>query len=98
MLNFNRMFLRAKLVLGALVVLMAGCTSTDPVRVEQDFGNSVRRMVEAQTYNPAAAAHPPAEPPQGYDGAKAKRVIETYRGDVSVPQEVVAPSLIEILR
>lgn len=73
-----------------------GCSSTDPVRVEEDFGNSVRNMVNAQIYNPNAAKNPPAEPPLALDGEKADKVLEAYRGDVYKPEKAERPISIRI--
>lgn len=79
-------------------VLLAGCTGADPVRVEQDFGKSVRNMVSAQIYDPEAARDPPSDPPLEMDGQKSENVLRTYRSDVSKPQEVRRPIDIGILR
>jgi ABC-type oligopeptide transport system substrate-binding subunit len=82
-------------VLSAALLLTA-CTRSDPVRVEEDFGNSVRNMVKAQTYNPEASRHPPVDPPKRLDGTKGNRALETYRGDVARPAEVEQPIRINI--
>lgn len=64
----------------AAVLAIAGC-SGGAVRVEEDFGNSVRGMVEAQVNNPEAvlSPYPSAELPGGIDGARGDKVIEGYR-------------------
>ncbi|MEJ2114959.1 MAG: hypothetical protein P8X88_02680 [Gammaproteobacteria bacterium] len=77
-------------------IFVSGCTSTDPTRVEADYGNSVRNMVEAQIYDPDAANYPPSEPPTTLDGNYAVEVLEAYRDDVSRPEEVRRPIKIEI--
>lgn len=82
----------------AVVGLLSACTSTDAVRVEEDFGNSVRNMIQAQTYNPEAARNPPSEPPTVLDGPKGGKVLDEYRGDVSDPQQTERPIQLEILR
>jgi hypothetical protein len=82
-------------VLSAALLLTA-CTWSDPVRVEQDFGKSVRNMVKAQTYNPEASRNPPVDPPKRLDGTKGNRALETYRGDVARPAEVEQPIRINI--
>lgn len=76
-----------------LIVLAATACSTDPVRVKQDFGNSVRHMIEAQTANPEAARHPSAELPGGLDGARGEKVIEAHRNP---PQGGKASSAVQI--
>lgn len=87
----------AVLALSAAVLITA-CTYSDPVRVEQDFGKSVRNMIKAQTYNPEASRHPPVGPPEGLDGNRGNRALETYRGDVAKPEEVKQPIQINIGR
>jgi hypothetical protein len=77
-------------------LLLTACTYSDPVRVEQDFGKSVRNMVKAQTYNPEASRHPPVDPPKTLDGTRGNRALETYRGDVAKPAEVDQPIRINI--
>jgi hypothetical protein len=63
----------------ALTVL-TGCESA-PTATEQNFGSSVRNMIELQTAEPA-------EPALGMDGQKAEAVLESYRQDVAKPKEV----------
>jgi len=82
---------RNALKLIAITALLAGCAewSSRPSRVEQDFGNSVREMIQAQTYNPERALNPNPEPVKTLDGKKGQLVIEkAYRQDVARPQEV----------
>jgi type IV pilus biogenesis protein CpaD/CtpE len=70
---------------GILWVLLTGCNSTDPVRVEQDFGNSVHHMIQAQIYNPQAARNPSTIPPAALDGPMAGEALKVYRTDVAKP-------------
>ena len=77
-------------------IFVSGCSSTDPIRVEADYGNSVRNMIEAQIYDPDAAKYPPSEPPTTLDGSYAENVLEAYRDDVSRPEEVDRPISIDI--
>ncbi len=77
-------------------LLLSACTWSDPVRVEQDFGKSVRNMIEAQTYNPQASRHPPVDPPEVLDGTVGNRVLETYRGDIAKPEVVQQPIRINV--
>ncbi len=84
-------------LLPAAVLLAAGCTHSDPVRVEEDFGNSVRHMIDAQIYNPEAAEHPIIDPPRPLDGPKGEAVLDAYRADVPKPQGArQPPALINI--
>jgi type IV pilus biogenesis protein CpaD/CtpE len=75
---------------------LAGCDTTGMTRTEQDFGNSVRHMVEVQTYNPEAARNPSTEPPTEMDGARAGAVLETYRTEIGKPSEVDKPIVINV--
>lgn len=70
--------------------LLGGCAAWDsrPYRVEKDFGNSVREMVRAQTYDQSKVLHPDPEPVKVYDGKKGERVLEkAYRQDIGKPQK-----------
>lgn len=71
-----------------MAALLTGCSHWDPVAVEEDFGNSVHHMIQAQTYDPEAARNPPADPPTELDGQKASEVLKAYRKDVAKPEEV----------
>lgn len=76
-----------------LLLILAGCStnSTDPVRVEMDYGNSVRNMVDAQIYDQAAANSLQSRPVIGIDGVKAEGVIESYHADQGKTEEVREP-------
>jgi hypothetical protein len=64
-----------------------GCSTTDPDTIDRDFGNSVRRMVEAQKVYPGYTQPQTA----GMDGPRAQNVLEAYRADVAKPQKVEQP-------
>ncbi len=82
----NLKFLPAAICMPLL--LLGGCvTSTDPTKVEDDFGKSVRQMISAQTYNPGAA-RTPAPALTGLDGVHSEAVLKTYREHVGDPQDV----------
>ncbi|MGH8658589.1 MAG: hypothetical protein ACREV4_08995 [Gammaproteobacteria bacterium] len=87
----------AKFSLVALVAIcLGGCTaSTDPIQVEDDYGNSVRQMIDAQIYDPAAVHNPPTQAP-GFDAPKGHNVLDEYRKDVARPKEVDQPLDIRI--
>jgi hypothetical protein len=70
----------AKLMIPATLALLAGCEST-PTATEQDFGSSVRNMIEMQTAQPG-------EEGLGLDGQKAEAVLGIYREDVAKPKNV----------
>ena len=63
-------------------LLISACspTTTDPVRVEQDFGQSVNNMIEAQKFDPDAAERNGSKAVVGMDGQKAQDVMKTYQG------------------
>jgi len=64
-----------------LAAILAGCVSTEPARVEADFGNSVNQMVQAQTHNPEAAARTESIPVKEMDGEMAMRTLDEMRKD-----------------
>jgi hypothetical protein len=66
-----------------LVAILAGCVSTEPVRVEADYGKSVKQMVQAQTYNPEAAARTESIPIKEMDGVMAVDTLNAMRKDVT---------------
>lgn len=85
---------------GVAALLAAGCatTDTDAVRVEDDFGSSVRQMVNAQVYDPQAAKTSGTEPPLGLDGVQGEAVLDTYRAHIGNPKEVSKQIRIDVSR
>ena len=71
---------------------ICGC-ATDTPRVDAQLGKSVAHMIESQTYNPNAAANPPALAPETGDGQRLKNAIDAHRKDVSKGTEEVAKSI-----
>lgn len=67
-----------------LVAALAGC-STDYPRVDAALGKSQAQMIQAQTYDPQAAAHPPALAPAQADGQRLANVLAGHRKDI--PQQ-----------
>lgn len=65
------------------IACLAGCAHLDPTRVQADFGGSRQAMLAGQYFDPQAAANPNPAPPLGMDGAKATKILEEYRKDVS---------------
>lgn len=79
----------------ALVVatlLVAGCADTP--QIDADYGNSVRQMVQAQTYDPAASANPPELAPETTDAARLKNALDVYREDVAKGTTEVKQSVV----
>ena len=58
--------------------LAASC-AMGPTHVEEDFGRSVRQMVDAQISDPAAAADPSPHAPDRLDGVGAEEALSGYR-------------------
>jgi len=79
------------LVIAALAV--SGCANTS----DEDYGQSVRQMVQAQTFDPAAASNPPELAPEITDGARLQNAMDVYRKDVAKgATEVKQPVVFEI--
>jgi len=53
--------------------------------VDAAFGKSQAQMIQAQTLDPQAAAHPPARAPALADGQRLENVLTEHRKDV--PQQ-----------
>lgn len=67
-------------LLAAAILIVSGC-ETQPSRVEQNFGSSVRNAIALQTSDPNSGAY-------GLDGVKAGNSLNEYRGDVAKPEKV----------
>jgi hypothetical protein len=72
-----------------LAAMLAGCVSTEPERVEADFGNSVNQMIQAQTHNPEAAARTESIPVKEMDGEMAISTLEALRKDTAREKGVI---------
>lgn len=79
-------------VLSAATVLLSGCADT-PV-ADADYGSSVQQMVQAQTYDPAAASNPPELAPETSDGERLKNALKVYREDVAKGSTEVKQSVV----
>jgi hypothetical protein len=62
-------------VAGSVLLLAAGCATVP----EEEFGSSVRHMIQVQTYNPDAMGAAPTDAGQGLDGEKAGSAVKAYR-------------------
>ena len=69
-----------------LSTAITGC-STEPKRVEADYGNSVTQTVQAATYNPEAAASTESIPVLGLDGKRAMRSLDAMQTDTERPKD-----------
>ena len=69
-------------------LITAGGCATPESAVEADFGNSVREMIRAQTYDPSTLDRPSQVPVTGIDGEHAGFVLDTYRTSLGKPEAV----------
>ncbi|MEJ2402981.1 MAG: hypothetical protein P8171_01630 [Candidatus Thiodiazotropha sp.] len=76
--NHNRHYRTVALLAG--IALLTGCESS-PTALEQNFGSSVRDMIELQTAQPGYQGF-------GMAGRKGEAVLENYRKDVAEPKAV----------
>jgi type IV pilus biogenesis protein CpaD/CtpE len=72
----------------ALATLLAGACANEPTLTERNFGDSVREMINAQTYDPSTLSAPSTEPVEGSDGRRSENVLEVYRTDIAKPEVV----------
>lgn len=61
------------------LVFFTSCTWSDPVKVEDDFGNSVRHMIEQQTQTSPQVPKTMESNPPGLDGNSAINSLNQYR-------------------
>jgi type IV pilus biogenesis protein CpaD/CtpE len=72
-----------------IAALVAGCANTPkPTAVESNFGNSVRNMIEAQTYDPSTLSTPSTDVIESSDGQRLEAVLDAYRSDVAKPESI----------
>ncbi len=79
----SNLFLNATL-LSAAVLFVTGCESYE---VEEQFGEAVRHVVQAQKANPETSANPDPDPIDGTDSARVRAVLESYREAITEPEE-----------
>lgn len=75
---------------------LAGCYTDAPYDKENNYGAAVRNMVIGQIHDPAAAANPPAQAPQGLDGPAASQAMKTYREPPPKAKRTSDPVLLNI--
>lgn len=68
----------------SIITLLMSCSSA----VEQDFGNSVRQMRQAQQLHPELAANPSAEIVNLNDGQRLEGATEIYRAENSTAETI----------
>lgn len=83
-----------------LLTGLAGCQEwmATPLRVQQNYGQSVRMAYLDELYDPGKARRPAAYAPDGSaDGIKPVKVLQrAYQGDVGSPQRVRQQSQINV--
>jgi hypothetical protein len=72
----------------ATTALLAACSTNNPTPTERSFGDSVRNMIEAQTYDPSTRSSPSTETVDSSDGRRLEAVLDVYRTDVAKPDTV----------
>jgi hypothetical protein len=76
------------------VLAVSGCANTTS---DEDYGKSLQQMVQAQTFDPAAASNPPELAPEITDGARLQNALDVYRKDVAKGNtEVKQPVIFEV--
>lgn len=63
--------------------LLLGACASEPTATESDFGDSVRQMISAQTYDPGTLSEPPESAIDSTDGQMLEGALEAYRTTVS---------------
>lgn len=76
-------------MLGAAIAVLAGCADTPTEKPE--FGESVRKVMWMQTYEPNAGLTAGNEAAMGGDGNRLEAVLDVYRGDVAGAEDVAKP-------
>jgi type IV pilus biogenesis protein CpaD/CtpE len=76
---------------------VAACTTVSaPQAVQDDFGNSARSLIQAQTANPATLANPSAAPVTGVEPEYANNIVTEFREGVSKPEDVKTPIVMRV--
>jgi hypothetical protein len=86
------------LIFITLFISISGCsTSLESDPVELSFGNSVRRMVEAQSHQPVLSAGQASyQSPEGLTGKLSEQIFKTYREGVSKPESIKAADSLDM--
>lgn len=87
----NRIY--ANLAACLIATLVAACGHS---RVEENYGDAVRSMIEGQYYDPAAAANPSRDAVEGTDGQRMEAVMEAHRAPSGSAESVNEPIVISV--
>ena len=77
----------------ALIIAIAGCETT---RVEDEYGESVRQMINAQVYDPTTLTDPSTKPVEGADPDMVNNAIKALREYIGAPEEVGKDVVIQV--
>ena len=77
------------------IAIASGC-SRQPTVPGAEFGDAVRKVMEYQIHDYAAALHPPPDAIEGSDPDRLNAVIEAYRERAAQAQEGPPPADITI--
>jgi hypothetical protein len=97
--KFRMLRINGRLAINYLAALVLagsiyGCASTEIDPMEASFGNSVQRMVEAQTHQPVPPPDQvPYQSPEGLDGKLGEQVYKKYRTSTGEQETVKSGSL-----
>ncbi len=78
----------AHLLAGLSAALLLGGCASEPTMTEQNFGDSVRNMIAAQTYDPDTLTAPEEGAIESTDGDMLRGSLEAYRTTVSDQESV----------
>ena len=76
-----------KLICLSAALLLSAC-ATEPTMTEQKFGDSVRQMIVAQTYDPSTLSAPSEATIERTDGEMLQGTLEAYRETHADPNSV----------
>jgi hypothetical protein len=82
------------IVVCTLALFAAACAPAP--RVDAAFGDAVHSTVEAQFYDPAAAANPSPDVVEGTDGQRMEAVVEAHRNQAGSADSVSNPIVINV--
>jgi hypothetical protein len=81
------------LAASAMLLLIAACESN---RTEAEYGQAVRQMINAQTYNPSTLTNPSDKAVEGADPDMVNAAVEVAREHVSKPEDVGQDIVIQV--
>jgi hypothetical protein len=87
--------IRLNIVACALGLFAAGCSTGTP-NVDASYGEAVQSVVDAQLYDPAAAANPSTDAIEGTDGQRMEAVMKAHRGQMGTAESVSNPIVINV--